>query len=480
MAVIVSAYLRNKPIIFADGSEHYVRELAWSNRPVVVWLIGNLLSHIGQTVHRLLCRAGAFDMVRDPKTGLWRAWQPGRFPEDADIPPNLRKPAPPFIPASEIASESWENKKAYEFESMTLKDGSVAYGFASSGEVKRGDPVNMIAIDETIQDSTHYPEYQSRISDRKGRIVWSTYPFMGTPALIDLNRRAVQQRDDFDKGRRKFMDVQHFVFRGSDSPFVDEDEKRKRREGWSLAEYRARDLGEFISDTIRAYPDFDSNLHCVDYGDESGLNDKVTAAMKANNWLPPSDWRVDLILDPGTTRPSLLWVAIPPPAFWDHKEPYHVVYKELAKPGISAATMAYLAKEFDPTRVYVNFVGDAKAGDQTPMGFQHSVFEEYTKEFNRAGLRCSETGGMFLRGETTWVVRSMQLKVLMRRRLCGRPRLRILKHACPALVSQLERVVKKVSKEDVQDVLALDRSKTSLTAWNTTQLSTHPMSLRSP
>jgi hypothetical protein len=417
-------------------------------------MVGNLLSHIGQTVHRLLCRAGAFDMVRDDETGLWRAWQPGRYPGDADMPANRRKPAPPFIPPSEIVSENWENKKAFEFKSLTLSNGSIAYGFASSGEVKRGDPVNLVFIDETIQDSSHYAEYQSRLSDRKGRIFWSTYPFMNTPALIDLHRRAVQQRDDFDKGRRKTKDVENFVFKGSDSPFVDEDEKRKRREGWSLAEYRARDLGEFISDTILAYPEFDVNIHAADYGEDSPLNDKVTKALRANNYNAPDDWRVDLILDPGTTRPALLWVAIPPPSFWDEGEPYHVVLREMAIPRIDATTMAFHAKAADPTRVYVSFLGDSKAGDQTPMGFASTVFANYSDAFEKAGLRCLESGSLFMPGSTTWVTRSMALRKLMRRRMCGRPRLRIIGHLCPELVNQLGRLMKGVTKEDVLDKLA--------------------------
>lgn len=454
VAVMIAAYLLNKPITFADGTKHYVREQGWQGRPVTVWLIGLQLNHIGQTIYRLLCRPGAFDMVRDKKTGLWRAWQPGRIPGDEDIPVEERKPAPPLIPPSEIATESWDNKAKHEFASLTMRDGSWVYAYASSGAVKRGDPVNRIWIDEEIENSEHYPEWQSRLSDRKGRIYWTSWPNMKTPALIALYRRCVAQRDEVERGVRKKADVVNFKFRGSDSPFVDDEEKRKRAEGWTEDQLRARDHGDFVMDTIQAYPEFNIKYHCVDYGPNNPLNDKITEAMRKLNWNVPHDWCVDLILDPGTTRPALLWAAIPTEDLWDEGEPYHIIFREMAIPNIDAAEMGRRAKAADPGRRYSRFIGDRKAGDQTPMGFSWDVFEQYSREFRKAGLKCQLTGDMFLRGETIWVTRSMKLRSLMRSRNCGRPRLRIVPHMCPTLVKQLETVVKQVAKEAVLDKLA--------------------------
>lgn len=454
VAAMIAAYLRNKPITFADGSKHYVREPGWKDRPVNLWLIGLQLNHIGQTIYRLLCKPGAFDMVRDQTTGLWRAWQPGRIPGDDQIPVDQRKPAPPLILPSEIEKESWANRAAFQFESMTMKDGSTVYAYASSGAVKRGDPVNRIWIDEEIENSEHYPEWQSRLSDRKGRIYWTSWPNASTPALLNLFRRCEAQREEVARGERVKPDVVNFKFRGSDSPFVDEDEKRKRAEGWTEEQLRARDFGEFVVDNILAYPEFNRKYHTVDYGDHNPLNDKVTDAMRRLNWGVPHDWNVDLILDPGTARPFLLWAATPPKEFWDDGEPYHIIFAELAVPRIDAAEMARRAKAFDPNRLYSRFIGDSKAGLQVPMGFSYSVFEQYQQEFRRQGLRCQQTGDMFLRAETVWITRSMKLRTLMRSRPCGRPRLRIVAHRCPALVKQLETVVKKVTKEDIQDKLA--------------------------
>jgi len=456
VAAMVASYLRNKPITFADGSKHDMREPAWRGRATTVWLCGLQLNHIGQTLYRLLCKPGAFDMVRDAATGMWRAWQPGRIPGDENISPDERKPAPPFIPVSELMGKPvWENAAANEFKSLTMKDGSIAYAFASTGNVKRGDPVNLVWIDEELaSDSDHYSEFQSRLSDRKGRIYWSSWPNMKTPSLLALKRRCDEQRDEFHAGVRKHLDATNFVFRGSDSPFIDADEKRKRAEGWTEDQRRARDFGEFVVDNIQAYPEFNKKYHCVDYGDNSPLNDKVTEAMRKLNWNVPHNWSVDLILDPGTQRPALLWGAIPTPDFWDDGEPYHVIFREMAIPRVDAAEMAKRTKAADPGRHYSRFIGDAKAGGQTPMGFSWTVFDQYTREFQREGLRCQLTGDMFLRSETVWVTRSMKLRKWMRTRKCGRPQLRVVPHMCPVLCKQLETVLKKVSKEDIQDKLA--------------------------
>jgi hypothetical protein len=454
VAAMVASYLRNKPVTFADGSKHDMREPGWQKRPITAWLIGMNLAHIGQTLYRLLCRPGAFDMVRDKQTGLWRAWQPGRIEGDDKIPVDERFPAPPLIPPSEITLEVWQNKAAHEFTSIEMKDGSKCYGFASSGDVKRGDPVNLIWLDEDIKYSSHLAEWQSRLSDRKGRLYWTAWPDMTCAALVQMWKRAVNQRDEVSRGVRTHQDVENFVFNAMKNPFMDDEERRKRFEGWSEDEIKARYYGEFATGSVVAYPEFDKNFHVVNYGDNSPLNDKVTEAMRKLNWNVPSDWCVDLILDPGTTRPAMLWVAIPPKEFWDEGEPYHIVFREMAVPRLNALEMAKRVVAADPGRRYARFIGDSKAGNQTSMGAGHTVFEEYSKPFRTYGLRCQVTGDLFLRGETVWITRSLKLRALLRGRNCGRPRLRIVPHMCPALVKEFEETLKEVSRDAIQDKIA--------------------------
>lgn len=451
---MMASYLRNKPIIFADGTQHHMREPGLRNKSTICWTVGEHLNHIGQTIFRMLRKPGCFEMVRDKQTGMWRAWQPGRIPGDENIPETDRYPAPPMLPDSEVLQETWESRAENKFTSLTVADGSVLYAFASSGEVKRGDPVSRIFVDERVLNSQHYAEWQSRLSDRKGRIWWSSYPDLNTPALIALYRRAVEQEEEFKAGTRAKIDVQQLRFSGETTPFIERDEIRKRTEGWTPEERRARGLGEFTTDTILAYPDFDRRMHVVDYGHTSPRNDRITDIMRRLNWNVPPNWAVDLILDPGTQRPALIWGAIPPPELWDEGEPYYIVFRELTVPRIDAREIAARVKAVDPTRTYCRFIIDDRAGRQLPPGFSWKIREQYAREFQAAGLTSSFAGVMFLKGEDSWFVRSVKLRNWMRGRLCGRPQLRIVTHACPTLVRQIESVTRNVSKEDIQDKLA--------------------------
>ena len=74
--------------------------------------------------------------------------------------------------------------------------------------------------------------------------------------MLAVHRRAVAQLDEFNRGVRKKLNIREFTFIGSKSPFIDEVEKLKRSEGWTENQSRARDFGEFITDTLVAYPEF--------------------------------------------------------------------------------------------------------------------------------------------------------------------------------------------------------------------------------
>lgn len=455
VAALIAAYARNRPITFSDGSKHNIREKAWANRPVVVWLVGLQLSHIGQTLYRLLRQPGAYDCVQDPVTGKLRAWQPGVVPGDDKIGPDGRVPAPPLIPDEEVINETWENKAEHKLTSMTLRNGSMIYAFASTAKVKRGDPVNILWIDEEIQFSEYYSEWQSRLSDRKGRLYWTSWPDLKTPALLRLCDRAKTQAREVARGERKTADVVRFTFVGSNSPFVDKDEIRKRSEGWSEAERLARDFGEFPTEGILAYPEFSEDLHVVDYGDNDDMNDRVTDVMRRLNGTVPDDWSVDLILDPGTTSPAVLWCAIPTPDYWDCGMPYYIVYREMNIPRIDARDMALRIRAIEPTRTYARFIIDKKAGAQTPMGFAHRVAYQYSQEFRAVGVRNVATGFEFMPSEHVWAVRTLKLRAWMRGRVdCPRPQLRIYARSCPKLIDQLKSIRKMLRRDEVQDKIA--------------------------
>jgi hypothetical protein len=453
VAAIIAAYLLDREIIFHDGTRVRVREPAWQNRPVVVWMIGLQLNHIGQTLYRLLRMPGAFDVVVDEKTGAIRAWAPGVVPGDEDLDPTRRMPGPAFIPDDMVVSETWENRGEHKLTSMTLRNGSVVYAYASTAKVKRGDPVNRIWIDEEIENDNHYPEWQSRLSDRAGRLYWSSWPDPNCSALADLYARTTEDMDAVARGEKPRADFVNFQFVGSKTPFIAQRQKDLRRAGWTDAQIRARDLGEFSTHLTAAYPEFSTTKHGI--GLQVSAEDRVAVALRENNWNAPSDWTVDLILDPGTQRPALLWGAVPTPDYWDDGEPYFVIYRELAVERIDAREIARRALFADKHRIYRRFIIDKKAGEQTPMGHNLRVMSHYSQHFLAQGLSCYTTGSHFQVADPVWITRSTALRGWMRTdRPCGRPQLRVVLHTCPHLVRQLTRTMRAVHKDDVKERLA--------------------------
>jgi hypothetical protein len=452
IAAALASYLTGNPIYTSQGVKVYMREAEYRDKPTgEVWVIGKQMNH-SPTIYRLLFQPGAFQIVRDPKTQQWRAWQPGLIKGDENIPKKDRKPAPPFIYPGDVKF-GWERALKREWDTAELPNGWVLKYYPSNGAPKRGDPVHRIWIDEEIENDVDlYPELQSRLSDFAGRIWWSSWPALNCPALVELHERALADMADWRAGLIEKPDVYDIKFIGSANPVIDEEEKRKRRKGWDQATALARDAGEFNRESILTYPEFNAQYHTVDYGEDHPKEDKLARCLRANNFIPPQDWCVYLILDPGTRRPALLWVAIPPEEFWYQGRPFYIPYNELTG-RMHAGIMAHRAKMMEPRRVYQRFVIDAKMGDQTPPGAVEQVKSAYTRAFKHEGLRSVETSSRFQPGETAWIVRSMALREMMLPVAPGAewPALRVVSHKCPQLVSQIRRNIRQVSKHDIQD-----------------------------
>ena len=247
-------------------------------------------------------------------------------------------------------------------------------------------------------------------------------------------------------------DAYRMLFAGSANPVIDEKEKAKRRRGWDHSTWVMRDVGEFTTDNYLSYPTFNKDYHRADYGEQDSRDDKLAQYLRENNYIPGRDWCSYLILDPGTQRPALLWVAIPPEEFWYKGNPFHVVYREFTGRE-NADQLAKRVAMCDPRRTYHRFIMDCKAGDQTPMGYAASVMANYSRAWINEGLRSTETGSSFQRGETSWVVRSTELRKLLEpvHPEANMPALRIVNHMCPQLIHQIMHNRRHVQKHDIQD-----------------------------
>lgn len=441
-AVKFAAIARDVPITFADGSHHDMRLPHQKGRPLTMWVVGLQLNHIGQTIYRLLFEPGAFNIIRDEHTRRWRAYEPltDRHRRDEC------RGAFPLIPDTEIKSIGWVKPSLKEFAVIELMNGTKIYAFASTSDVKQGDPVDIIWIDESIAQPGHYDEWQARISDRSGRIFWSTMPRPDVGPLIRINQRAIDQQIEIAEGIRKKADVESYTFRLSQNSHIDDEEKRKRREGWASEDVRRqREDGDFVFDSLLLYPHFGVAIHSA-WDQTPETDDKLGATLRANNGVPPEDWTRELILDPGTAKPGVLFGAIPPEEFWVAGNPYYVVYDEIYTPRLDAESLAEKIKARSNDYVFHRFIIDGKAGQQKAMSYSMTVQQNYSQAFAKRGLLCETSGSGFIPGDPNWETRSHALERWMHMRPCGRPQLRIVVDRCRNLVAQLQSNVRKTIK----------------------------------
>lgn len=442
-----AAIARDKPIILRDGRKVNMRRKYQRGKCLTMWIIAYDSKYIGQTIHRLLFQPGMFRITRDLETGEWVTYNQNN--QDHASRPEDVTDAPPLIPESWVVPGSWdwENLGNREFNRVDIANPQTGeklaeiFAYSSKGDPKAGDPVDHIWIDEKIRYPRHYPEWQARILDRKGRIDWSSWPAMGNQALTNLSKRAKKCRETGDTR------ADEIVIRTDDNEFFDKEEFKSWAAGFSTeGEYLARVCGEYQTDGLKMYPLFSKDIcSAVIVG---GKEDELSKAIRSNSMEPPSDWTRELILDPGTANPAVLFCAIPPPQFGD----YFVVYDEICIPRLDAKQLAKKIKEKMAGNSFHRFIIDGHAGRTTPMGFGITVQDNYSKEFEAAGIYCESTGSQFTYGSDNVAGRIQVLSEWMHiQASTGLPKLRIVTHRCPTLCEQLSEYEKDMVADVVQD-----------------------------
>jgi len=453
-AIFFAAYVRDEPITTWSGEEIQCRPLSRRGQTINAWVVGDHLKHIGMTFYRLLMEEdaskGLFKIIRDENTGAWRAWQPEMFKNDWKR-KNEARWAPPVIPRNCMKEEpTWAmgRKREHEFRKVTLNNHSTIYAFASSGEVKQGDPCDLIWNDENIIDKTQYNEWIMRLSDDQGKIMWSTIPRDDCFVFNEVIERCEAQEEEVANGQRRPEENFSIKIELSylDNPFIPQRAKDQSLEQMGDRQALIRIYGKRSTRLISIYQDYNPNFHTVWY-DDNNMNDRVTEVLKANNWVPPADWTRELTLDPGTQKPAILLGAIPPPALWDHGEPYFICYREIfirrALPDELAQKVMATERNFQ----FERFIIDNRMGRQKPPGFAVTIAEQYTAAFERNRLRCRQSGSAFIAGDDDFPRRSKQVIAALRSRQCGRPQLRIIGQTCPNLVKQMNSNVRKTSPD---------------------------------
>jgi len=417
------------------------------DRPLLIWVIGYDEKHIARLYRKLFVQ-GLFKIIKDRNTRQWRSWRPWEA-DDASRETET-KPSPPLIPGGPdcrpdgfIAEWAWDNKAERVFKVCRLKNGTEIHAFTSGGEAGQGEAVDVIWIDEDIKIPGHVAEWQGRLSDVRGRLIWSAWPHDDNPALKLMSLRAEDQRD------REKPDVQEWVLTFSGNPYIPSDEKRKRLEGWAAAGaavVRARDLGEYVDDWQLVYPMFNIDIHGIPRKEELGI-DAVGRALAPLNFRVPNDWTHYLALDPGWTNAAALLVAVPPPSVGK----FIVAYDELFAQRCTADTFGELLAKKVAGREFHAFIIDAHSGRQSVLGAGKRIVEFYREAFEKYNIRSRLTDSGFLPGSDDIAARNMTVRDWLNPRPDGTTLFRIVTDTCPYTRNEFRLYKQKVTREEVTE-----------------------------
>ena len=383
-------------------------------------VIGQNWKHIGLVVVPYLFRAGAFKIIRDKATGQWRAYDPVADAERA----KEAKPAPPLIPPRMIKSFSWVLKSAGYLNSCELVNGWTIYCFSSEGDPPQGFQADRVHIDEDLNNEAWVPEMQARLADRKGLFNWSAMPHSKNEALIGLNERAEKAEEQGDT-----KDIKRFVLRFLDNPHIDSDEKRKAVERWSAIGddvLRQRSEGEFITDSILVYPNWNPSVH--GFIREGLPNGQI-----------PADWCRYAVIDPGHAITAVLFGAVPP------DEKMILLYDELYIRNCNAIVFGQEFAKKAKGQQFHAFLIDAHGARLTDIGSGRSPQEQYSEQLAALNVRSRVTGHSFIPGSDDILSGLQSVRNMMHIRPCGSPRLRYLRGSMPNLEREMKRYKKKVN-----------------------------------
>ena len=433
----------------------------YPKRDMLAWVIGWDLAHIGQTVYRVLFESG-YIRILPKKDGSWETWNPANPDHAARQAEAI--PAGSMIPDRLIigGSWSWENKAEHVFKTVEVRNpwGTTKIcAFPSTAiQAKQGDAVDLIWIDEDVRFPQHVSEWQDRLGDRGGRLIWSAWPHGANDALVEMSERAAEQRDMDEP------DVFEVVLRFSDNPFISEEDKRKQVGRMrSEEDRRSRDYGEFLLDTFTMY-DFvpqrhgvykitENTPHLIQYAGEL-LND-----IYSQNSEFPDDWTRYIAIDPSHTRTACLFGVVPPPMFKGIPLGRTLIIEnELV---VKRAGAEELAKAMSPfmRRRYEAFIMDHNMGRQTRVGSSTgtTTYTLYEDAFRRAGYRSRLTKSGFFPGNNSVTSRTMEVRTMMLPDQNGIIKLRLAMDKTPATQREFMTYRKKMVMDQVLDEPANSR-----------------------
>jgi hypothetical protein len=379
-----------------------------------VFVVGKDLDHLAKTMWPKFGKAGAFKIIRDQETGLWRAyrpWTPGDAQRQGEA-----KLAPPIIPPRLLRFISWENKKQGIPKTLLLHTGWEISFYSSLGLPTKGADIDIFLFDEEIENEGWYPEMQARILDRNGCGIWSATPEAGTEQLYELHERA-----DKELGAKK-PGVQEFVLLLAENLHLDEEVKKEFAASLSEEDIRIKVEGQFAQLGYKVYPEFTMQKHGIPWREM------------------PSHWTFLMIVDPGHQVCASLFAAVTPP----EEDDIVVLFDELYLRDCNAAMWAENVRHKVTGKRFHAFIIDQHMAMHTEMGVGKNVAQQYSEALRKVNVKSHTTGYNFILASDDVSAGVLAVHDLLRERPDGNgSRLKVLEGGLPAFEYEIKRYHRK-------------------------------------
>lgn len=387
------------------------------------------LDKIAAVVWRILGMPGAFRMTDDPFTGLPRLEQPG----DKEAGLKFRD-APPLIPRRLIKAIQWHSMKASLPKKVFLSNGSECTFYSSEADPFsiQGVKLDICTFDEEIKNEAWFPEALARLVDRGGRFIWSATPQTGTQKLYDLSLKAAEDRET----HAEHPLIEEFTITLLDNPYISDHDK----ELFLLSldddeQIKIRVHGEHAITGFKVYATtfFPRGIHSV------------------NPFPIPHDWTRFASIDPGAQVAAVLFGAVPPERA--PKEPavdpglygdFLYIYDEIMIKRCDAVRLADAFGKHTTGQVLHTVLIDHHGGQLTEIGSGKTPEQQYKEAFKSAKIPVPQVGRYFTWGSDDLSGGILRVKEFLRDRPDIGPKLRILRGACPELISSISRYQWKV------------------------------------
>lgn len=369
----------------------------------ICFIVGDDWAHHGQTIYPKLFLPGAFKVIRDRETQMLRAFRP--WDEEDLKRAKEAKPSAPLIPKRLIADIAWHKPKENIPKVATLKTGWQLYFFSGTSDPPQGADVDLVWPDEEIPNEKWFPEMNSRIVDRHGKLIWSATPEIGTDEFYELCSRAEEQ----ELLPESFRQIELFNITLRDNPHITEQAKSAMESALSDEMRLVKVEGQFALSGRKVYQEYSKLIHGIEH------------------FEIPSEWTNFAAIDPGVQICAVLFGSCPKPEDV-RADPYDfVVWDELYIPRCDAKKFADRFARKVEGRNFEDFIIDTRGSRVTEAGSGLTIYEQFARALKDLNVRSRRSGSSFTWGSDLLRDGILMVKSMMRQQEGSKgPRLRVM------------------------------------------------------